>query len=260
MSQYDDLKNYGSAPLAQDAKMALGIQGIYDIYTPPVAGGTGLLPLGTKVRLADGRTFVYAKAGASNIAPHKLNQSEAPSANAQDETLAANLVVGDKQVSITFGGAVTANQYAGGLLYVNDPTAGPGVYTIKSHPAGTTAVIVQIYEKIRKAATAGAGLVSCIKHPLSSLIVAPTTLTSAIQGVALVQIDANSYGWIQTMGTCPVLTNGTLVYTAPVEPSATTAGAVDVSTASTLNANVGVVAQVAASGDYSLIQLDIPGY
>lgn len=248
------LFNSDKAPQHASPAMALGLQGLYDISS------TQKLDLGTYIRLADGRAFVYAKAGAATLAPGKMNQTAAPSANANNETVAASAAVGDQYITVTFGGAVTANFYRGGIIWVNDDTGEPQAYTVKSHAAGTSSVVVYTFEKIRTAITAGAGTVSAIAHPLDGVIVAPTTLTGACVGVALIEITAAYYGWLQVKGACPCLVNGTHVIGGTVEASATTAGALDPTAETTYGAPLGTVLSVNASTEYGLIHLAVPGY
>lgn len=232
--------------------MALGNQDLLDVST------TAKLPLGTLIRLQDGRMFMYGQAGGTELAYAKLNQQAAPSANANNEVVATAAAVGDVSVGVTFGGAVTANQYQGGFLYVNDANGEGQLYTVKSHPAGTTNVIVKLNEAVRVAITTS-GEVSLIAHPMAGLIVAPTTLTGAIMGVNLVTVPASNYAWFQVKGPCVVLTDGTLVIGENCIPSNGTAGAVEPSASDTLPV-VGTVLSVNASTEYSLINLDIPGF
>ena len=254
MSQYDDLKNYASAPMAQDAKMALGIQGIYDVDT------VQRLPLGTRVRLADGRAFVYGKAGAVQLAYGKLNQGPVfDTTNAKDRAVTANVAVGDRSIKVTFGAAVTANQYAGGIVWVNDDTGEGEAYTIKTHAAGTTGVELHIYEKVRVAITAGAGTCSVVANPFNGVVICPTTLTSQVVGVAPVTVPIANYAWFQTAGPCALLTNGTIVVGNTVEASATTGGAVDPTAETTYGTPLGQVIMANASTEYSLVNLAIPG-
>ena len=66
-----------------------------------------------------------------------------------------------------------------------------------------------------------------IHNPAKNCIICPTTQTATALGVATYIITAAQYGWVQTNGPVSVLINGTPTITAPVVPSGTTAGAVD---------------------------------
>lgn len=239
------------AKLVGNATTSMGLQDILTISS------TQKLPLGTKVRLADGRAFVYGKAGASDLAYGKMAMQAAPSANFQDEVVAASAAVGDTSITVTFGGAVTANQYADGFLYVNDDTGEGQLYNIKSHLAGTASVVVNLNEAVRVAVTAAAGTVSGIVHPCKDLIIGAATAGAPV-GVPLVTVTATYYAWFQVSGPAPVLTAGTVVIGNPVILGAS--GAVAPNTETTFIAHLGTVLQVAADTEYSLINLAIPGF
>lgn len=219
--------------------------------------------LGTLRVLSDGRAFAYARAGAVALAAGKLTQAAAPSANANDETVAASAAVGDMSISVTFGGAVTADFYKDGYLWVNDDTGEAHVYRVRSHAAGTTAVIVYLKDPIRVAVTAGSGTVSLIQNPQDLVIVLPTTATSVPIGVPPIPVDINYYFWNQVKGPCSILTDGTVVIGQHVRLSDATAGAVeplDRDGTDENEAEIGTVLSVNATTEYSLIMLDIPGY
>jgi len=235
--------------------MALGVQDLYS------ESSTQLLPLGTYVRLADGRGYAYALAGAAALVCGTVVGTEAPSANATDEILAVSGAIGDTHIHVTFGGAVTANQYQGGFIYVNDDTGQGQLFTVKSHAAGTTSVQVELFEKIRVAITAAASTISCIKHPLNSVVIQPAaTTTSCPVGVAIMNTTAAYYGWIQVKGPCPVLSaNSTFVIGNQVA-TGTTAGAVDLIVDACVLPIIGTVLQVQTGTENVLINLNIPGY
>jgi hypothetical protein len=219
--------------------------------------------LGAVRQLEDGRVFAYAKNAAVALAAGKLTQSAAPSANANDETVAADAAVGDLSVSVTFGGAVTADFYKDGWLWVNDDTGEGHIYQVKTHAAGTTAVIVYLKDPIRVAITAGAGTVSLVQNTQNAVIVAPTTLTSAPAGVPLIPVTASYYFWNQVKGPCPILIDGTVVIGQHVRVSDAVAGAVEPLDRDGSDENepdIGTVLSVNANTEYGLINLAIPGY
>lgn len=243
------------ARLNQSPAMALALQ---DIYTE---SSTQLLPLGTSVTLCDGRKYVYAKNGAAAMYAGQLAQSEAPSATSTDEVVAVSAAVGDLSISITFGGAKTANLYANGFMYVNDDTGEGHLYTVKRHAAGTTAVIIYLNEPIRDAITAGAGTVSFIKHPLRDLITATAaTMTAAVMGVPNIDVTAEYYFWLQVKGPCPVLGANSTFVVGNMVAAGTTAGAVDLIVDACILPIVGTVLSVNAGTEYLLIMLNIHGF
>ncbi len=216
--------------------------------------------LDTIRELADGRVFAYAQAGASDLLVGKLTQGPAPSANAIKRALTASPALGATEVSVTFGGAVTADFYKDGWLWVNDDVGKGYAYRVKGHPAGTTGVIVSLKDPIRCAITAGASTVSLIQNRQKAVIVAPTTLTGAPIGVPVIPVTAGNFFWNQVKGPCPVLTYGTIVIGNVVGPSANAAGAVAALATTDIIGPVGNVLAVNATTEYSLIDLAIPGY
>lgn len=220
---------------------------------------SALYELGTKICLADGREYMYCKAGASDLVAGKLVQAPAPVADHKNKTVGANASVGD--VSITINVVTTdisENEYANGFIHINDAAGEGYIYKIKSHPAasaGSTCVI-QIYGTVQSALTSGTSEYTLTKHPCNGVIVAPTTLTSVVLGVPNIAVSASKYFWLQTKGPAAVLTDGTVVIGAPVKPSGTVAGAVSPTSAAT-DVQVGKTLQVNADTEYSLINLDV---
>lgn len=224
--------------------------------------------LGTIRQEIDGRTFAYAKNGAVALAVAKLTQSALADSNSNAETLPATpttgAAIGATKVTITFGGAIAADAYKDGFFHVSDSTGVGYVYRIKSQPAATAGnsytVDVQLYEPIRVALVASASVVNCTKHPQDGVLLATTTLGAAPAGVPPRAVTASYYFWNQVKGPCALLCNGTVAVTTTVEPSGTTAGAVDVTSETTYNAAIGTVICANATTKYSLINLAIPGY
>jgi hypothetical protein len=216
--------------------------------------------LDTVRELADGRVFAYAQAGASDLAVGKLTKGAAPSANASDEVLAASAAAGAIEVSVTFGGAVTADFYKDGWLWINDDAGEGYAYRVKGHPAGTAAVAVSLKDPLRCAITAGASTVSLVQNRQKSVVVAPATLTGIPVGAPVIPVTAGYYFWNQVKGPCPVLTQGTIVIGNVVGPSASTPGAVAALATTDIIGPVGDVMAVNASTEYSLVNLAIPGY
>src|SRR3990167_1572884 len=92
--------------------------------------------LGTKIVTSDGRAFRYVKAGATALVPGKLQDGPATVANHTNIAVASAAAAGATTVTVTLGAtAATANQYANGVLAVNDVDGEGYTYSIKSHPA-----------------------------------------------------------------------------------------------------------------------------
>ena len=234
-------------------------QGIYN------QSATQKEALGTVRYTDDGRAYAYAKAGTTGLGAALLTQSAPVSATAMEEILSATQAwaVGDMSVTVTFGGAVTADQYKDGWLYTNK-VAGLGyIYRIKSHIAGTADVVLNLYDPIRLATTASTGEWSAVQNLQNEVVVFPiTTCTGIPAGVPAIPVTASYYFWNQVKGPCPIYTTGTVVQGALVVPdNAGTAGYIEAAVFSTsFDIPVGVCWKVNAAGEPSLIMLDIPGY
>jgi hypothetical protein len=218
--------------------------------------------LGTVRWTDDGRAFAYARAGAVALAYAKLTQNPVVDTNAHNEALSAaqSAAIGDTYVTVTFGGAVTANFYKDGWLHINDATGEGNIYRIKGHPAGTAGVIVDLKDPIRVALVASTSEWTMTPNLQNLVIVFPTTATGVPTGVPLINVDINYYFWNQVKGPCPLLTDSTIVIGNDVMASTNTAGAVMAAASNDITGVVGRVLQVNATTEYSLIQLDIPGY
>ena len=226
--------------------------------------------LGTLRVEPDGRVFAYAKAGSTALAAGKLNVSSAPSATSTDETVATSAAVGDYSLSVTFGGAKTANLYADGYLWINDDTGEGHVYRVKNHAAGTTAVVINLEDPIRVAVTAGSGTASCYPNPQDGVVVLPAATAAAVgapAGFAPTVVTASYYFWHLVKGPTAALVSGTVVLGNEVYGDFTASTGVEgaVIPGSTLAMQiiggcVGVCLVVNATTEYSFINARISGY
>lgn len=221
--------------------------------------------LGTQMHFADGREYVFAKAGAADLAPGKMNSSPAiGTSKTKDVAIATTNAIGDETISITnAGAAITADFYNEGYVFVNDETGEGYIYKIKDTPAESTgsATCILVLEEgsaVRTILTAGTSQVGVAAHPCSSVVVSPTTEIGVPVGVSTRVVTTLYYGWLQTKGYAAVLTNGTVVLGMAVMTSETTPGAIDpwVATGDDIPI-VGHCVHVAASTEYSLIDLCI---
>lgn len=223
--------------------------------------------LGTRLILPDGREFRYAKAGGSALVGGTVQQSAVPGANFDELAVAAAAAVGSQTVTVTTGAtAVTENQFAGGYLNVEDDAGEGRLYKIKSHPAaGTTASLVITLEDnqpIQEALTTNS-TVGLTSSPFDGVIIQPSPCTAIALGVAVTDVTASQWGWLQTKGPASVLTNGTIVIAQQVMCSDAVDGAVEDLTLTEGAPNtiddliVGRVMEVAADTEHSLVWLTI---
>jgi len=235
---------------------------VQDGHTDPFSTSTTqLYPLGTELYYAD-RVFRYAQAGGTALAVGKLMQSVVPLAGHIDEAVAVS-VAGDTTLTFTPNTVTTddlaANELADGYIYINDDTGEGYAYRIKSHPAitGGTAGVLTLYDPVLLA-TGASATATVLHHRYRKVIIHPSPPTAAIAGVTVCPIAANSYGWLQVQGLCPVLIDGTVVIKNSVVPSANTDGAVMAAIDFQLEQIVGHVMAVNATTEYGAILLSIP--
>lgn len=212
--------------------------------------------LGELVTAGDGRAYRYCKAGATALVPGKLQQAAAEATNHQNVAPAA-AAIGATSVTVTLGAtAATANQYAEGFLAIT-VTPGQGYqYKIKSHPAAdASATLVLTLEDPIEVALTTSSRCDLSTNPYSAVVVNPTTATSAAVGVAVNNIAASSFGWLQVRGPAVVLADGALTVGVNVSASNAVAGAVEA--AVTAQAACGVCITGIADTEYGMVNLNI---
>lgn len=180
-----------------------------------VSSAVALHELGSQVMDSQGRLFRYVKAGAANLVAGNCLQSPAWPTDQVNLAVAANYAIGSTTVVITNGAsnAVTANQYANGLLII-ETTPGEGYsYRIISNSAAATggAITVNIEAPgLIVALTSAASKASLHLNAYDGVIQSPvTTLTGIPVGVATYIITAGQYGWIGCHGKFGTLCTGT---------------------------------------------------
>ncbi len=235
--------------------------------------------LGALMATGDGNWYRYAFTGATALvsgtllqAPAQITTHQQLTPTATSATIVANTqapastTVGTNvypTITVTLGAtnAVTANQYAGGWVSVSADSGSGGVkgakYSIISHPAAAAAasLTLTLGEGIFNLVTTSAKI-DLITNPCNGVIIAPTTLTGAPVGVAIMPSTINFYGWIQVGGIASILNDagGTITVGNSVVPSTTVAGAIKSATG-TLPV-IGVSTQTAIASVNSLFRLD----
>ncbi len=196
--------------------------GELDTYT--TYGATATRPqLGQKMVIEDGRTFRLVGAGGAALINANCTQSIAPSGNFKDEAV-GTVAVGETvitDVDSTGGNAaidLLVNGYFNILTAVN---LGP-VYRIKSNTlitASGNSGTITLYHPLTVAIAAD-DKCSYVESPFNDVIIAATTPTAPVVGIAVIAVTANEYGWIATGGptrvfqdtnSVPVVANGTMV-------------------------------------------------
>lgn len=202
----------------------------------------------------NGKAFRYALVGASALVKGNLLQAAAEDTTYENMAVGTAGVVGDAFIQVTNGtSTITSQQYEGGSIsvYTAGTVAIGDEYTITSVTGTLTtggALKVYLDRPLRYAYTTSAKVVMK-RSPWSGVIQAPaTTQTEMAVGVAIYEIPATQYGWVQTHGVCSVLSDGsTFAVGSDVGTPSGTAGCVTVYAAGTTHQRVGVVREAAAS-------------
>ncbi len=223
--------------------------------------------IGTKLILPDGREFFYSLAGEAITAGKITMSATEPAADHDtDLAVASAAAVGDKVINLTNGGstAVTANQFDDGYLYVNDAAGEGQTFKIKSHTTAGTgaalAITLHDNDSVRTALTTAS---QCgIQKALGSSVEVwdVNDIDGIPLGVPACDVASGEYFWNQVKGPAAVLTNGTVVIGKNVMTGSTTDGSADViADDSSAEFLIGGVIAVAASTEYSLVDLNIRG-
>lgn len=182
-------------------------------------------PLGARLETG-AKMFRYCLAGAVALVPGKLQQSAAETTAHQNLTAVA-AAIGDFTIAASTTITTTANQYAEGFIVVT-VTPGQGyVYSVSGHAAYTGAApSFTTLDPVVVALTTSSRL-DLVANPYKSVIVNPTTATSAAVGGAVSAVTAAQYGYIQVGGPCALLADGALTVGVNVSASNAVAGAVE---------------------------------
>lgn len=219
--------------------------------------------LGTKVTDGAGREFRYVKAG-GNVAAGKLCGTYTENATEHSLAPASAAAIGATSVSITTGGAITANAYEGGYLVVTN-TPGLGLmYEIDHHAAtaGSAACTFYLKDPIKVALTTAASKVDLVINPYGAVmewVDGSGTETGSPVGVSVYALTSSYYGWVCVHGAASCLADGTLTIGHGVVASDATDGAVEVATATSTEAlcPVGYALTTGATGEYPAIFVTI---
>lgn len=203
----------------------------------------------------NGKAFRYALAGASALVKGQVLQSAVSlGATYQNMVVAVAGAVGDTFLQVTNGtSTITSQQFEGGSISIY--TAGTDLvgdeYTITGVTGTfTTGGALKVYldRPLRYVVTTSA-TVNMMPNPFSGVIVCPTSLTGTPVGVAVYEIPANQYGWIQTHGVAPVIADGSAVVPGAMLGAAqSVAGSATLATAGAGYAIIGSALSTGASG------------
>ena len=169
--------------------------------------------LGQRAETTDGRAFRYVKVGVTATVPGKVYQSAAE--DTTNQTLSGGhsvgiTALGSTTITLTNSITLAANLIAGGYVSVNVTPGAGQLYKVKSNTAvsAATGMVITLEDPLRVALTASSKVIF-LKSPYDSIVVAPTTATGVIVGVAPSIITGAQFGWVQTYGPTSCLFTGT---------------------------------------------------
>lgn len=207
----------------------------------------------------DGRVYRYAQAGASTLAPGKMNVAATVNSDATNKTIARTYDAGVMQVVFDAGGTLVADAYAEGYLTINDAT-GEGIsYAVKGNTAVTGAgeVTVDLEEPTATALTIDVSEASLTKNPWDDIVISVTDQLDMAVGVANVSLTTLYYGWVQTRGVCSVLADETLPVGSNLVVGSGVAGAVEEQDTDETKMPIGVAIVAGVDTEYREVYLRI---
>lgn len=227
--------------------------GEVDLYTTNVDQGGP--EIGQYIAGDHGKGYRYVKAGASALVVGNLLQGPAADTQFDDMAVGTAGVVGNMFLKLTNGTTVlTGGEMTGGIAYVSvNSASGTNLadeYTITGNSAAGSGGVLTVYidRPLRVALTTSTTKVTLKPSPYNGVLQAvASTLTNIPVGVAIFEIAAGQFGWIQTKGVGAVLADSTsIIAGSQVCGASATAGAVTLQVAGL--PSVGSALRAASSG------------
>lgn len=200
---------------------------LIDVYEESV---TQIWPLGTRFQLGE-RVYRYFQSGAVALGAGKGVQPPVIETNGDVTDMAVDTpAIGARQMEVTNGSntAITANEFTGGWLVVNDDTGEAYAYQIRINDAIATSGsgTIYLYDQVKVALGAGA-TVSLTHSTYYKNIIHPSPPTQLVTGFVPGVMTADYFGWLQTWGPAACLQQGTLYEGQDVMASRSVDGAVE---------------------------------
>lgn len=230
--------------------------------------------LGTRMVYSDGRTFYYCKAAEAITAGKVTMGSQTASGHLVDLAVAEAAAAGANQIKLTnsttaitgsgkyTGDFSTRGDYVDGYVFINDAAGEGQIFTIADHStagaSGTLTIDLYDNDSVQTALTTSsqAGLHKPLGHSVEVWDL--SDIDGPPLGVPAHDIASGEFFWNQTTGPAAVLTNGTVVLGKNVMTGSSADGSVDVmADDSSAEFLVGAVIAVGATGEYSLVDLQI---
>ena len=204
----------------------------------------------------NGKAFRFVLNGATALVKGNVLQSPASLGSTyQNMVVGTAGVKGDAFIQVTNGtSTITSQQFEGGSIsvYTAGTIAVGDEYTIIGVTGTLTtggALKVFLDRPLRSAVTTSA-TVNMMPSPYAGVVATPlTTKTGIVVGVAVYEIPASSYGWIQTHGVAAVIADGsTIVLGGQIGVANTVTGSVSLATGGVGMATIGQALATGASG------------
>jgi len=178
------------------------------------------IPLGATMVLPDSREFVHAKANtAAVLSIGAPVVQKARAGTIINLVAAADAAIGATTVVLTMGATTVctvADQYAGGILGVNDATGEGYQYKIKTSntaaAASTATFTIEPADPIKVALVSGTSECVIRENPFYHVLdrAAATGSVGVPAGVPPVAVSAGFYCWLQRKGEATLLSAGTV--------------------------------------------------
>lgn len=218
--------------------------------------------IGSKMRMIDGREFIYQRDGGSGSGIAVMNQAAAVVANYTEEVQTGYAWAAEAQegtILITTGNTPAADAWKDGWLVVNKVSNLGQFHKIATNTSHATLPYITLYDPVVSGWLA-TGELSIIPSMFSkTLTVATGGLTNRPTGVGLIAITASYYYWGCVKGPAPLLvdTAENLTIGDEVGHPATCAVAGACGVDVTLKANYGRVIFVAAADEIAIVDLSL---
>lgn len=252
------------------------IYGKYGDEKVTAASAIGGLPIGQQMILPDGRAYNHSKANTAAALSIGVPVVEKAVAGTVVNIVAGSAAaIGATTVVLTMPDttvAGTADQYAQGLLSINDDTGEGYQYKIKSSgtaaAASTCTITLEPTDPIKVALVSGTSECILRENPFYHVLdrAAGTASVGAPAGVPPVAVSAGYYCWLQRRGPATLLSAGTVAVQGRKFACATTLAGfaahnpipADTTLAPVAEAWGTVMVAPAASTEYFLGYLELP--
>jgi hypothetical protein len=188
---------------------AFGPSANFDVYSPQ---STPITRLGMRFDDAFGRTFRYAKAGATPLVQAFMAQTAVKDTKFVEIAQTGHAqVVGARKITVlcTTGSAAKDDDFAGGWLVCNkvSPAIVGDIYPIISSRLQSTDTLLdlELATPWRNAMLATGEISLNYNRFFNTVVVPATTATARPIGVPLCAVPAYNYYWSQTRGPAPVI-------------------------------------------------------